>query len=675
MKKYIFKEFSNRKIERPVSSSSLHNLPNLTNRFQKNKKLKEDTFEFKVNLNPKEDKENLSKYNMDLKQEIKDLNKKIDFLKSNNHKLSQIITQKNKQIDELTNQIILKNKELVTKEKKQKNKKNNFSEKSGKPVNTKSEESKGENKLEKELELKKCNHEISRVKEEYNKLIVEIRNKDQEILNLKRNKKITDYMEIKIKNDILTKEFNKLKEMYLMSLDMNKKNENFGENENILKAEIQTQHNIIIKLSQEIDEFSLERKKLNTEINELKSKLELSLNNNKLLKKAKDNYEKKYKKNIKDQVLEKEYEEKKHEMKAKINKLEKDLKSYKMNANKEKNFGAIPKNSNIIINKNINNNINNNFFGEMKKNVITARHVPNPEENLDNKILLMQSIITELMNEKKELLEKLKYYENNKNEEQLESESLQEKNICKIKLNEELIIGDNKENEEENKKDLLINNNIINKNNEELENNKEEELENDKIDDYKTEENIKNEGLNFDDIFNLNLEYKNINSSTAENIFKNIFSLFKEPEQNKNSLLESLVNKISIRLNCDTNGQEKKLIYNKIKTYIDKEGDLHKNFYMLFNNIINHTEEEIKKIDEENESLLHTIFQENKNVIKKIIENQNSKMNINNFYNILLENKIILEKNIFMFLCYKLKTDNCNSLYDIEILGLSKYIE
>ena len=311
----------------------------------------------------------------------------------------------------------------------------------------------------------------------------------------------------------------------------------------------------------------------------------------------------------------------------------------------------------------------------MKKNVITARHVPNPEENLDNKILLMQSIITELMNEKKELLEKLKYYENNKNEEQLESESLQEKNICKIKLNEELIIGDNKENEEENKKDLLINNNIINKNNEELENNKEEELENDKIDDYKTEENIKNEGLNFDDIFNLNLEYKNINSSNAQNIFSNIFSLFKEPEQNKNSLLESLVNKISIRLNCDTNGQEKKLIYNKIKTYIDKEGDIQKNFYMQFNNIINHTEEEIKKIDEENESLLHTIFQENKNVIKKIIENQNSKMNINNFYNILLENKIILEKNIFMFLCYKLKTDNCNSLYDIEILGLSKYIE
>ena len=238
MKKYILKEISNRKTSRPQSSYSLHNLPNLTNRFPKNKKNSEDTFEFKVNLNPKEDKENLSKYNMDLKQEIKDLNKKIDFLTSNNHKLSQVITKKNKEIDELTNQIILKNKELATKEKKQKNKKISQNSENSKNCNTpeapKTSKSKKENKLEKELEIKKCHHEISRVKEEYNKLKLEIINKDEEILNLKRNKKITDYMELKIKNDILTQEFNKLKEMYLISLDMNKKNENFGANENII---------------------------------------------------------------------------------------------------------------------------------------------------------------------------------------------------------------------------------------------------------------------------------------------------------------------------------------------------------------------------------------------------------------------------------------------------------
>ena len=90
-------------------------------------------------------------------------------------------------------------------------------------------------------------------------------------------------MEIKIKNEILIQEFNKLKKMYLLSLDMNKKNENFGKNENILKAEIQTQHDIIIQLKQEIDGFSLERKRMTTEIKELKNKLDLSLNNNKFI--------------------------------------------------------------------------------------------------------------------------------------------------------------------------------------------------------------------------------------------------------------------------------------------------------------------------------------------------------------------------------------------------------
>ena len=68
---------------------------------------------------PKIESENLYKNNLDLKQTINDLNKKIAFLKSNNQKLSLTISQKNKEIDELTNQILIQNKE---KEKLMKNK-------------------------------------------------------------------------------------------------------------------------------------------------------------------------------------------------------------------------------------------------------------------------------------------------------------------------------------------------------------------------------------------------------------------------------------------------------------------------------------------------------------------------------------------------------------------------
>ena len=352
-------EVLNKNNSRPKSTSSFQNLPNLTNRFPKlsnNKKTsrdenKEDSFNFKVNLLPKKDKEFMYKSIMDLKQEIKDLKKKIDFLKSNNQKLSQIISQKNKDINDLTNQIILKNKELLTKEKKENFGKNNKIIKNGDKSKEKSENKKinKENVFEKDLQIKTFYNEISRVKEEYNKLIIEIRNKDEEILNLKRNKKITDYMEIKIKNDILTQEFNKLKETYLLSLDMNKKNEYFSKNENILKSEIQTQHDIIIQLNQEIDGFSLERKRMMTEIKELKNKLDLSLKNNKFIKNAKDKYEKKYNKNITDQVIQKEYEKEKKEMLTKINKLQKQLDYYRMIAMKGKDFGANEKNMSLHV--------------------------------------------------------------------------------------------------------------------------------------------------------------------------------------------------------------------------------------------------------------------------------------------------------------------------------------
>ena len=687
-------EVLNKNNSRPKSTSSFQNLPNLTNRFPKlsnNKKTsrdenKEDNFNFKVNLLPKKDKEYMYKNHMDLKQEIKDLNKKIDFLKSNNQKLSQIISQKNKDINDLTNQIILKNKELLTKEKKENFGKNNKIIKNGDKSKEKSENKKinKENVFEKDLQIKTFYNEISRVKEEYNKLIIEIRNKDEEILNLKRNKKITDYMEIKIKNDILTQEFNKLKEMYLLSLDMNKKNEYFSKNENILKSEIQTQHDIIIQLNQEIDGFSLERKRMMTEIKELKNKIDLSLKNNKFIKNAKDKYEKKYNKNITDQVIQKEYEKEKKEMQKKIDKLQKRLDYYRMIAMKEKDFGAYEKNKNKqdkIENKNI---MNNNPFNN--RDGIIVKIPPHPEENYDNKILLMQSIITELTNDKKELLEKLKLYEdkiNNNNENNIKPQTqIQDNNNNTIKssnllkTNEEILIADNNENKNMENKEL--------KNNSKLDELKESQLVNSinelkesKLEKENENGSIKKEDITFDDIFSLNLEYKNINSTNARNIFDNILTEINNEnlklESDKEIILNKLVNELSIKLNCSTNEQEKKEIYEKIKIYFEERGNFENGFNMIFDCIINHNEESRKNIDNENDSILKNIFQKNKDVIQPIINSLDNKIKINQLYDILFENNIKIKKDNFIYLCYKLKTEECNSLYDIEIKDLSKY--
>ena len=98
----------------------------------------------------------------------------------------------------------------------------------------------------------------------------------------------------------------------------------------------------------------------------------------------KDVYEKRYKKKIREQVIQKEYEEEKQQMISKINKLQKNLDHYRLIAMKSKNFGAYDNNKgmiNGIQSNNINNasksyTINNNI----NRSGITTRAV-NPEEN------------------------------------------------------------------------------------------------------------------------------------------------------------------------------------------------------------------------------------------------------------------------------------------------------
>ena len=392
----IFKE----KNTRPQSSNSFRNLPNIL-MIKKNKpsypiiesNLKEENFDFNINLIPKIEAENIYKDNFDLKEKIKELKKKIDFYKTNNQKLSQSISQKNREINELTNQLILKNKELMTNEKKQKLKKD-------KDITINSE-----NILEEKIKIKKLNNEINAIKEEMHKLKLILLQRDEEILELKKNKKITDYQELKIKYETLLDEFNKLRNRKLINSDKNY----FLclENDKKFRNEIQILNDIILGLNVEKDKYYLERKKLMDEIKDLKNKLELANNNSKLMKNKKKLYEEKYKKNIKEQVLIKEYEEEKKEMIDKINKLQKKLDYYMLNAVKNKEYVINKTNSKIKNEENKNNFASN----EIRKNIISVKNVTNPEENYDNKILLMQSLITELTNENKELLEKTKNYE------------------------------------------------------------------------------------------------------------------------------------------------------------------------------------------------------------------------------------------------------------------------
>ena len=387
---------------RPKSSFSFRNS-------QKNKKSLypiisqrgfDSKYDFKVNLIPKLEAEKIYKENMELKETIKELITKIDFFKTNNQKLIQDISKKNKEIDELTNQVILKNKELQNEQRKKRENKNTNNK-----ASVESNIINNDNSFESQLIIKKLKNEVNDLKEEMQRLKLELLQKDEKLFEIKKEKKYTDYQELSIKYNILKEEFNKLRTIKTIRQD--KDTISIIQSEQYLIKEIQNLNEVIKGLKKENDYFYLEKKKLNDEIKDLKSRLELSNNKNKLIKKKKDLYERRYKKNVKEQVILKEYEEEKKEMKTKIDELQNKVDKYmsKEIANKEykknkiiNNFEEIKKND-IKVYQNIQRNIIN-----VKKNNV-------PEENYDNKILLMQSLITELTKENKELLEKNKNYE------------------------------------------------------------------------------------------------------------------------------------------------------------------------------------------------------------------------------------------------------------------------
>ena len=168
---------------RPKSSKSINNLPRISLK-NNNKKgypiisisERETNFDFNINLIPKIEAEKIYKENLDLKETIKELKKNIDFYKTNNQKLSQTISKKNKEIDELTNEIILKNKELMTKDQKEKEKKEEKN--STKKI-------KNENILEEKIKVKKLNNEVNEVKEEMQRLKLSLLKKEEELIDIK----------------------------------------------------------------------------------------------------------------------------------------------------------------------------------------------------------------------------------------------------------------------------------------------------------------------------------------------------------------------------------------------------------------------------------------------------------------------------------------------------------
>ena len=508
----------------------------------------------------------------------------------------------------------------------------------------------------------------NKLRTQYNQTVLENKILKEENIKLKKNVSLTKSNEIKIQNEVLVQEMKKIKNLYNDLKSKINEAEDFNKDINILKAEIETQHGIINTLYQKLDNSTKENKTLKKEINLLKDKGKNSQSSNKFLQSENEKLRKQLKLTLKNQIENKDWENEKKQMFLQIEKLTKDLSYYKNQViiEKAKRPLSSKKNQNIEENK-----TNNSSILIKTRPPITVSHeAKNPEETMDKQLLLMQSIISELKEENKELKAK-----NNFLEKQILSYKNIHSNSDKQSIN---LLVSSKENEPE----VTLNRNCTSQLLIDKITNKEDELQllNEQIK-SNSNETLEKYILSFRDILSLNFEYNNITKKSAKKLFSYVLSEYdnnmdKDNDENaRDEIISSLVNIISISLHCNNNEKDKKEIYEYLsKIYDEDDNDyFSQNFYEIFENIPNHLDTDVIEKDKINEQNILKTFSLDSLVIQNIFESFPEKININTLNDILYKNNISLTKSEFLFLCYKIK-GNSSSIRDLSTTELKNFL-
>ena len=642
---------------------------------------------------PKIEEENLYKSNISLKEDMNRLKEDYSFLKANNHKLTLLLGKKEKEIDELTTEIInLRNEVERLNSKIDKNNNNRNSRlKSGKNKNKKIEEKdeKEEMKFEEKFETAEQRIEkssaYSKMKVKYNNLNKVLKEKEDEIFKLKKNLVLTKANEDKIQSEILLKELNKIKSLYENVSFINNSKGDIDTQNRILRSEIETQHGVIIQLNTNLNNIRNDKKNLEKELDFLKEKVKSNQNSSKMLSNENKKLQNQMQIILKNEVLKEDWIKEKKELNKKIESMQKDLDYYRLLAVQLKDYNPNNKKNQQQDNKSVLNESNISLFRVISKN----NKMDNQEEKEDTQILLFQSIIKELTDNKRELEEKIKFLEN-----QLYTNSkldYNQTNTFKNNINQSQISNDkNIKNTNLNMKQSdfkntysdinevsNLNDKIINSTNQ-LQQIEEDMLKSNssfipKLDKIKIE---------FEDILLMNFESKNVTKENAKNLFSIIFSQFSDADLDndddiKDQIITSLSNSIAINLNCNNIEKEKKEIENYLSDLYDEDdnSEFKKNFYDKFENIPDHNNNETNIKDEEYTQILQYKLYPNKAIIDNLIKSFPNTININTLNDIFYKNNINLTKNEFMYLCYKLKNDNCNSLYEVETKEINFFVQ
>ena len=180
-------------------------------------------------------------------------------LYENNMQLKDIINKLKKELAETRNQVVKKDIEIRKKDKiiKECNKENDF-----------------EDIHEMNLEKAKESTLVSLCKDRYNELKRSFKKKCEENDILNANIKITKLKEYQIQIDVLKSEMEKLRKLYLSTLDDNKRLNDFIKEYQVLKDKYIDQHNIINNLMKKCNQYNNDINDLKEENIDLKEQLE-----------------------------------------------------------------------------------------------------------------------------------------------------------------------------------------------------------------------------------------------------------------------------------------------------------------------------------------------------------------------------------------------------------------
>ena len=253
-------------------------------------------------------------------------------------------------------------------------------------------------------------HLVLNVKRQYKELKKVYEKNQQELISAKKNIKFTKINELNTENKIFNEQVNKLKNIYEHSLEQKhslKKNENEFD---IMKQALSQKDYVILsfqencqKMESEIQTLNSEKEKIKNQnikkddmITKLKEKLELQVKDNEKLV-MKNN-------NIKKSEI---FLSTKNKYEAKIQKLKKDITQYRdMNSKNEKILRDIEKMKN---GKNSMSKFSRKIFSSNPPPLyqVEETYTKKPQSESYQKILLLQSILSEEKSEKEKLLQQV----------------------------------------------------------------------------------------------------------------------------------------------------------------------------------------------------------------------------------------------------------------------------